>query len=298
MNHEAASIFARGARGLSPRGRLGAVSRQRDDRGSRRASAVLPAKVSAWWVVLALALAIAAGAAISAATNPTTLAWTKPTANCDGTPASIASFKIYWGTTGRVAAGLPASSTGPCGDTTQVAPTNAKVPIAYNLQSITVSNPAQVQQIIDLPADGRKYFFAMTAVGVGGESNLTNEVNKVSPLVAPPVLATATCAACVIIPGATVFAGTTGDVIAIKWTAYTSTVVVTIYEWPPKIGAVPVATSPSLAAGVVSWNWTAAKAGIYSARVCAGAQCSDSSASSPPQVYYLKLAAPGGIGIN
>jgi hypothetical protein len=132
--------------------------------------------------VLLSALALPAWAATIAQ-----LSWTAPTQNCDGTAVrQPITYRIYYGTVGRVAAGLPASSTGGCSNPSQVVTTDPRVALAY---STTVDVPAgQLSRSVTLPDDGRRYYFALVAINADGISMLTNEVSKVTaaPGVSPP----------------------------------------------------------------------------------------------------------------
>lgn len=114
------------------------------------------------------------------------LTWTAPTLNCDGTPlTNLASFKVYWGTVGRVAAGLPPTSSGGCSDPSQVYTTEPKVATAYEKPQQT-SPVGTTGLTITLPDDGKTYFFTVTAIdAAGAESPISNEMSKIAN--APPV---------------------------------------------------------------------------------------------------------------
>jgi len=129
---------------------------------------------------LILPLLIASQAALA---DPATLTWTSPPNNCDATPlTNLSGYKIYWGTVGRVAAGLPALSTGTCSDPSQVVPTDPKVAIAYEKIPVVVANPAQLSAVISLDKPSTRYFFGITAYTntPASESNLSNEVSKIT----------------------------------------------------------------------------------------------------------------------
>jgi len=130
--------------------------------------------------LLILTVLLATVGIVYAATTAT-LTWTAPTLNCDGSTATgataITGYKVYSGTVGRVAAGLPATSSGGCSDVSQVKPSDPKVAQAYNDGSVLVT-AATLSKALTMPDDGLKHYFAVTAISAQGESNLTNEVSK------------------------------------------------------------------------------------------------------------------------
>jgi hypothetical protein len=78
----------------------------------------------------------------------TTIRWTAPTANADGSSADLAGFKVYWG----------------------IAPRNY-------CAAVVVDDPSATKFALHL-APGT-YYFAVSAVGVSGaESTLSSEVSK------------------------------------------------------------------------------------------------------------------------
>lgn len=237
-------------------------------------------------------------ATLGAQAGTATLTWSKLAQNCDGTSATITGYRVYWGLVGRAAAGLPLTSAGGCSDVSQIAPNNPKVAVAYPNASVLVADP-NLTTAITLPNDGKRYYFAVTQVSAQGESNLTNEVSKLADAApAAPTFNPSVCPTCTQLTGAQVWFGTTGQPITVKWTAQAVSVVVSVFEYPPKAGAAPV-TQATLAPAVVQWNWVPLRAGTFYTRVCAGALCTDSYAQAGlVNLYSLKLAAPTGGGIN
>jgi hypothetical protein len=242
--------------------------------------------------ILALLLLFIAAPALADTAN---LTWARPPSNCDGSTSAVTGYKVYWGTVGRVAAGLPASSVGPCGDTTQVSPTNPKVAIAYNQPVITISNPAQLTTSIVIAQPGTKYYFAVAALDANGSSNLTNEVSKTTAAaITVPVLGTPVCnPTCSTFTGL-LLTGETGKTFTVTWNVMTVASTVQMYEYPPKTGAIPVFQG-NFAVGVNSYNWIPGRAGVYYSRVC-GTTCVDSYTNS--FLFYVKLAPPSGGGLD
>lgn len=129
--------------------------------------------------VIAALLTLCFGcASVPAHAGTAILSWQRPTQNCGGGTATITGFKVYWGPVGRVAAGLPASSTGSCGEATSVSPTNPKVAVAYPKAVIVINNAAATTINVTMPNDGQRYYFAITAMDANGESYLSNEASK------------------------------------------------------------------------------------------------------------------------
>jgi hypothetical protein len=242
--------------------------------------------------ILGLILAISAQ---KVEADTAVLSWTPPTQNCDGTPVGVLTgYKVYWGTVGRAGAVLPVLSTGSCSDPSQVAPSNVKVPIAYNQPIITIANPAQLTTAVVIGQPNTRYYFAVTAYNVTGESNLTNELSKLTAAaVTVPIFGTPVCPLCTSFTGL-VLSAITGTPFTISWNVLTVQSVVSMYEYPPKAGAVPV-FSGTFAIGVSSYNWIPSRAGVYYSRVC-GTTCVDSYNNS--FLFHVKLAPPGGGGVD
>ena len=226
------------------------------------------------------------------------LHWSAVTGGCTGPlTAPIAGYRVYWGTVGRVAAGLPQSSTGPCNDPTQVAATNPKRVVAYPNTAVVINNPAVLTTVIALPNDAKRYFFSMTAFdSTGAESNLTNEVSKLADVPpTAPQFTVATCPTCSIIPNVTLVNGITGKPITINWLAQATPVVVSVLEYPQKVGGLPIVQA-TLAPAVVKWDWVPGRQGMFYTRICAGTLCTDGHTQG--LLYSIKLAPPTGGGIN
>ena len=242
--------------------------------------------------ILALILVTLAQLALA---DVATLTWTAPTQNCDGTlVAPLIGYKVYWGTVGRVAAVLPLVSTGPCTDPSQVAPNNVKVPVAYNQPVINLANPAQLTTAVVIGQPNTKYYFSITAYNSTGESNLSNEVAKTTlAAITTPIFGTPVCTLCSSFTGL-ILSGVTGNIFTISWNLMTVPAVVSMYEYPPKVGAVPV-VSGTFAAGVTTYNWVPSRAGVYYSRVC-GITCIDSYNNS--FLFHVKLAPPSGGGVG
>ena len=84
------------------------------------------------------------------AAGTATLTWDAPTTNIDGSPASLAGFKIYYGTSSH----------------------------AYT-QSIYVTDTGSSLVVYTLSLSQGTYYFAVTAVDESGiESDYSNEVSK------------------------------------------------------------------------------------------------------------------------
>lgn len=245
------------------------------------------------WLLLSIVLIIAL-LPIYAKADTAEISWTAPTKNCDGTNlTNLARYKIYWGTVGRVAAGIPSNLTGGCG-TAGLQPTNSLIPTAYNRPVILVASPTQLAYVVDLPSPNTRYYFAMTAINsVNEESNLTGELSKVSAAAPIIVFGTPTCATCASYNGL-ILSGLTGAVFTIVWQPVTVNTSLQMFEYPPKTGAIPVLTA-NFNPGVQSYNWVPTRAGVYYTRMCT-TTCVDSYNSS--FLFHIKLAPPTGGGID
>jgi hypothetical protein len=86
---------------------------------------------------------------VAVATGSATLTWTPPTQNTDGSPLTIAGYKVYWG---------PSAGSYP--------------------NSVTLNNPGLTSYVVDGLVPGT-YFFAATAFNsTGAESSLSNAASK------------------------------------------------------------------------------------------------------------------------
>lgn len=322
-----------------------------------------------------LALASPARAADATPGNEAHLSWTAPTSSCDGTPlVGPVTYKIYYGTVGRVAAGIPSTLNAGCGSG-GLQPSDPRVRTAYQFAPLVITDPAQNAQIIPLAPSGTRFYFAITAVDAEGESNLTGEVSKLATDPAPTLQFDASpasvllggstllswltsnatgcvasgnwsgskavpqgsqtqsnltanrsytltctgtggsvaqtrtvqvihsiafnppvCPTCATFTGS-MLVGVTGTPITIGWQAVPGPKTVSIFEYPPKSGAIPVMTG-SVPDGVNTLPYTPTRAGLFYSRVCAGTLCTDSYSGSSGYVYFFKLAAPSGGGID
>jgi hypothetical protein len=158
-----------------------------------------------------------------------------------------------------------------------------------------VADPNQVTAVVSLPNAGVRYYFSVTAVAGANESSLSNETSKLSlATVVDPILGTPVCPACLFSFTGLVLSGVTGNTFVVVWNVMTVPSRVEMYEYPPKVGATPVA-SGNFPAGVSSFNWVPKKAGLYYSRVC-GTSCVNSYNNG--FLFYVKLASPGGGGIG
>jgi hypothetical protein len=134
--------------------------------------------------------------------------------------------------------------------------------------------------------------YTLTCSGTGGSIAATRTVQVIQSFsFNPPV-----CPTCATFTGS-MLVGATGTSITIGWQAVPGTKTVSIFEYPPKSGAIPVMTG-SVPDGVNTLPYTPTRAGLFYSRVCAGTLCTDSHAGSSGYVYFFKLAAPTGGGID
>jgi len=101
--------------------------------------------------------ALLASAALAASTLSSTLTWTAPTVNTDGTTPAALTYNVYEG---------PAATT------------LASVPVLTGLTTLTVASAAGA-------APGAQACFAVTAVEAGQEGAQSNVVCKTFPLSVP-----------------------------------------------------------------------------------------------------------------
>lgn len=253
--------------------------------------------------LLVLLALVASGIATAAPLpNEAALSWQPIAQNCNGSGLNIAdvtAFRIFYGRVGRVAAGLPATSTGACNDPSQVAFGNAKIAAAY---AQTIDVPAGVSvKTIAFTTPG-KYYFAVAGMGARGNSNLSNEVSK-TIVVGPPPVAVLSNAVCVIAANCTkspspvtLLLGDTSQDVTISWPAVAGAdqIFVELYPYPVKAGAIATAKA-TLAGSAVSWSFHAGRASLFYTRMqtCSAGNCG-AWANSFDQgwLYYFKLAPP------
>jgi hypothetical protein len=90
--------------------------------------------------------AASGGVIVAAVPGTTTLSWTPPTMNADGTPLSLSGYRIYWG---------------------QQA--------GYYTNSVTLDNPGLTRYVVEQLSPATWYFVA-TALSPRGESEFSNEI--------------------------------------------------------------------------------------------------------------------------
>ena len=88
----------------------------------------------------------AALSGVAAAKGATTLSWTPPTLNDDGTPLQLTGYRIYWGLTE-----------------------------GHYPHSVTLTNPGLTRYVVEQLAPAKWYFVA-TAVSAAGESPPSNVI--------------------------------------------------------------------------------------------------------------------------
>jgi len=223
------------------------------------------------------------------------LSWTNPIQNCDGsvlTAAQLQSIKVYIGTKGRVAAGLPATTTNGCSGPTMIIATDPKVAIAYEIGVVLVPVTSGSSYTYPSLVSGTKYYFAVSAFGSGGESSLSNEVSKIALIPPSPILLDPSCLGCSIYNGK-ILLGETGKPITIGWQTLTGSKTVKVFKYPLITAAIPVAQGTVTAD---TFTYVPTKAGMYSVQVCLGTSCTDSSATS--YLFYITLAPVTGGGVK
>lgn len=85
-------------------------------------------------------------ARVAAVPGTTTLSWTPPTMNDDGTPLKLTGYRIYWG--------------------------QQK---GYYTNSVTVDNPGLTRYVVE-QLEPAKWYFVATALSDRGESQFSNEI--------------------------------------------------------------------------------------------------------------------------
>jgi hypothetical protein len=83
---------------------------------------------------------------VASVPGTTTLSWTPPTMNADGTPLSLTGYRIYWGQQKD-----------------------------YYTSSVTLDNPGLTRYVIE-QLEPAKYYFVATALSARGESDFSNVV--------------------------------------------------------------------------------------------------------------------------
>ena len=146
------------------------------------------------------------------------------------------------------------------------------------------------------------YYLAATATNADGDqSQWSNQVRRevASNIPNPPVLVAATCDGCTPTT-TTLIVGLTGAAIRISWEpTEAERTQIEMYEYPALDGAIALASGDFSARD--SWEWQANRAGLFYSRMrfCNMAECSEWQQSYDQGfLYYLKLAAPGGGGID
>lgn len=86
------------------------------------------------------------GAVVAAVPGTTTLSWTPPTLNADGTPLSLTGYRIYWGQQR-----------------------------GYYTSSVTVQNPGLTRYVVE-QLEPATWYFVATALSPRGESDFSNEI--------------------------------------------------------------------------------------------------------------------------
>ena len=224
------------------------------------------------------------------------LSWQAPTTNCDGSTITdsdqIVEFTILYGTDSRGEAGLATTY-----------PVNASCNSMVSLQDLEDSNfeyPHEIPIVdgtvrahdIDF-LDPGTYYFTMYAKNALDElSPLSNEVRKVisvGPMV-PFFIEAATCEDCPSIDGQ-LLVGETGKPVTIQWNA-PGQKRVEVLEY---MDTVPVAVGNFNGS---TWEFTPTRAGLYYTRVRTCDTCEWMYSDEQGFMYYFKLAAPTGGGIN
>ena len=225
------------------------------------------------------------------------LSWTGPEANCDGSLITepghqITEYRILYGTESRGSVNLATSY-----------PVNAGCDSMVKLTDLDDANFSYADEIpivdgtvrahdIDF-LDPGTYYFTMYAINANGDmSPLSNEVGKViavGPMV-PFILSSAACEDCPSIDGQ-LLVGETGKPVTLQWNA-PGVKRVEVLEYND---TVPVAAGDFNGS---TWTFTPTKAGLFYTRVRTCDTCEWMYSDEQGFMYYFKLAAPTGGGID
>lgn len=181
----------------------------------------------------------------------------------------------------------------------QVGPDAADHEVTYEIPRSVLVFDAPMDLVFDHTSTAG---FTVKAISYSGlnESAYSNEVIKTQDTVpVPPVLAmTVECPACDSLQ-TQLWVGLTGEPISIRWEpADSDEVEVEILEYPPKDGAVPVASGTFTG---TSWDWVPSRSELYYSRVraCTAGTCGDWTLSYEQGIlFYVRLAPASGGGIG
>jgi hypothetical protein len=137
-------------------------------------------------VVATLAIVLASQSLLAAepvitGVGKTTITWTPPTQNLDGTPTTITNYVLFWGNASRFGRCPNAAATNPGPDVptkTSDAPASATDKTCY--PNTLLIAPGSSSHAFSIPVNGSTSMsFAMAAIGNGGLiSQYSNEVRK------------------------------------------------------------------------------------------------------------------------
>lgn len=201
-----------------------------------------------------------------------TISWQNPTLNVDGTPLTdLTTIRLHWGLATR-------SYT----DNVLAAPSESA---GYDLNL----------------APGTYYIAATAINSTGNESAYSNEIIRTveaPPAPEAPVLTLATCTGCAS-ENVLLLVGQTGNSVNIQWQPTAHPVTIEVYEYPVRMGAIPLVRGEFISSN--NWLWTPTRSGLYYSRMrsCDGTSCSPWTTSFEQGfLYYFRVAAPTGGGID